>query len=83
MQGPHSKRGPQLCMPLNEASVHQHVKGFGAVPVAYQTLGSPVSTAEQVELLQLLSLLLLNRDSWKRTKGNHQIQSLHVRGSFT
>lgn len=50
--------------------------------VAYQTLGTLVSAAEQVDLLHLLSLLPLNRDSWKKTKGSQQIQSLHVTGSF-
>jgi len=48
------------------------------MPMAYWTLGRLVSAAEQVDLLQLLSLLPLSKESWQRTKGKHLIQSLHV-----
>ncbi|KAK2542842.1 Mnd1 [Columba livia] len=65
-----------------EASIQQYAKGVGAMPVAHQALGRLVSAAEQVDLLQLLSLLPLNKNCWKRTKGNNLIQSLHVMESF-
>lgn len=79
----HRKRGLWLYVPLSyRASIHQYAKGIGAMPMAYQTLGRLVSAAEQVDLLQLLSLLPLNKETWKRTKGNHLIQSLHVMESF-
>ncbi|KAK2541661.1 Mnd1 [Columba guinea] len=65
-----------------EASIQQYAKGVEAMPVAHQALGRLVSAAEQVDLLQLLSLLPLNKDCWKRTKGNNLIQSLHVMESF-